>query len=167
MSVGEFQKNLHLDEGLPLILGQVPGPQVSNVRSFRPLSGTRARTHVMRLIIAAASALFVAISAGAASAHAHLDHADPRAGSSLASAPRQISLWFTQNLEPAFSNIEVRDSNGIRVDQGQARLDPSNPKLLQIELKALSPGTYKVLWHVLSVDTHTTEGQFTFRVGGQ
>ena len=26
-------------------------------------------------------------------------------------------------------------------------------------------GTYRVRWHVLSVDTHTTEGNFTFQVG--
>jgi methionine-rich copper-binding protein CopC len=100
-------------------------------------------------------------------AHAHLDRAEPRAGSSVTSAPRQISLWFTQNLEPALSTIEVRDAKGVRVDHGQARLDPSNPRLLQIELNTLPPGVYKVIWHVLSVDTHTTEGDFTFRVGGQ
>jgi methionine-rich copper-binding protein CopC len=29
----------------------------------------------------------------------------------------------------------------------------------------LSPGTYRVHWHVLSVDTHKTEGSFSFRVG--
>jgi methionine-rich copper-binding protein CopC len=27
------------------------------------------------------------------------------------------------------------------------------------------PGTYKVNWRVLSVDTHRTEGNFTFRIG--
>ena len=34
-------------------------------------------------------------------------------------------------------------------------------------VKALSPGAYKVHWHVLSVDTHTTQGTFTFHVGGK
>ncbi|HJS62184.1 MAG TPA: copper resistance protein CopC, partial [Pseudolabrys sp.] len=27
------------------------------------------------------------------------------------------------------------------------------------------PGTYKVFWRVLSVDTHRAQGDFTFRVG--
>ena len=27
------------------------------------------------------------------------------------------------------------------------------------------PGTYTVIWRVLSVDTHRTQGDFTFRVG--
>src|SRR6266536_5050812 len=50
-------------------------------------------------------------------AHAFLDRAEPRVGSSVSSAPRQISLWFTQNLEPAFSGAEVRDSAGARVEK--------------------------------------------------
>jgi len=28
----------------------------------------------------------------------------------------------------------------------------------------LAPGRYRVKWHVLSVDTHVTEGDFTFTV---
>jgi methionine-rich copper-binding protein CopC len=36
---------------------------------------------------------------------------------------------------------------------------------LHVALKPLSPGTYKVIWRVLSVDTHRTQGDFTFRVG--
>jgi copper resistance protein C len=120
---------------------------------------------VTHCVLALAAALMVAMSAIPALAHAHLERADPRAGSSVGSAPRQVSLWFTQNLEPAFSTIEVRDAQGARVDQGKAHLDPSNPRLLQIDLNALSPGTYKVLWHAMSVDTHTTDGDFTFSVG--
>jgi hypothetical protein len=36
--------------------------------------------------------------------------------------------------------------------------------VLQVPLKPLGPGTYRVKWRVLSVDTHVTEGDFTFRV---
>ena len=38
---------------------------------------------------------------------------------------------------------------------------------MRVSLKSLSPGTYRVRWHVLSVDTHKTEGSFTFTVGGR
>jgi methionine-rich copper-binding protein CopC len=102
----------------------------------------------------------------AAHAHAFLDHAEPRVGSSVSSPPRQLSLWFTQNLEPAFSGARVVDSAGARVDQG-ARVDGGNRSLLRVSLKPLRPGSYKVYWRVLSVDTHTTEGSFSFSVGGQ
>jgi hypothetical protein len=105
--------------------------------------------------------LFVA---APAYAHAFLDRAEPRVGSSVSSAPRQVSLWFTQNLEPAFSGAEVRDAAGVRVDQG-AQVDPANRGVMRISLKPLRPGSYKVHWRVLSVDTHTTEGTFSFQVG--
>jgi methionine-rich copper-binding protein CopC len=105
--------------------------------------------------------LFVA---APAYAHAFLDRAEPHVGSSVSSAPRQVSLWFTQNLEPAFSGAEVRDAAGARVDQG-ARVDPANRGVMRISLKPLRPGSYKVHWRVLSVDTHTTEGTFSFQVG--
>jgi copper resistance protein C len=36
------------------------------------------------------------LAAGSAHAHAYLDRAEPRVGSSVSVAPRQLSLWFTQ-----------------------------------------------------------------------
>jgi copper resistance protein C len=101
------------------------------------------------------------------SAHAHalLDHANPRVGSTVAAAPAELLLWFTQKLEPAFSKVEVRDSNGARVDEGHAEVDPANASLLRVPLKPLPSGSYEVRWRVLSVDTHTTEGRFRFNVG--
>ena len=36
--------------------------------------------------------------------------------------------------------------------------------VLLVSLPQLAPGTYKVTWRVLSVDTHVTEGDFTFDV---
>ena len=41
------------------------------------------------------------------------------------------------------------------------------PRCARVGLKPLAAGTYRVHWHVLSVDTHTTQGSFTFRVGGR
>jgi copper resistance protein C len=104
------------------------------------------------------------LAAGSAHAHAYLDRAEPRVGSSVSVAPRQLSLWFTQNLEPAFSGAQVVDAAGTRVDQG-ARVDPANRSLLRVFLRPLRPGSYRVHWRVLSVDTHTTEGSFSFQVG--
>jgi copper resistance protein C len=51
------------------------------------------------------------------------------------------------------------------VDQGKPRIGPAN--VVHVGLKPLPPGTYSVLWHALSVDTHTTEGSFSFHVGSQ
>lgn len=112
--------------------------------------------------ISAAAILAMLLSGATAHAHAFLDHAEPRVGSTVPSAPRQVSLWFTQELEPAFSSADVEDANGARVDQGKAQISGA---VMRVGLKALPPGTYKVHWKVISVDTHPTEGSFSFHVG--
>ncbi len=116
----------------------------------------------MKTLIITISALFIAFGAGCAWAHAFLDHAEPSVGSTVQTAPRELSLAFTEELEPAFSAVEVRDGNGVRVDLGKARISAST---MRIGLKPLPPGTYAVQWHALSVDTHKTEGSFSFHVG--
>jgi methionine-rich copper-binding protein CopC len=102
--------------------------------------------------------------AAGAGAHAFLDRADPRAGSTVKVAPAQVRIWFTESLEPAFSSVRVLDQAGRRVDKGDSQVDPTNLRLLRVSLPPLPPGTYKVIWRVLSVDSHVTEGDFTFRV---
>ena len=116
----------------------------------------------MRIVTLATTTLLSVLMATFAHAHAFLDHAEPRVGSTTPTAPKEVVLSFTQNLEPAFSSVEVSNANGTRVDLGKPSISAS---VMRIGLKPLSPGTYRVRWHVLSVDTHTTEGSFTFQVG--
>ncbi len=107
---------------------------------------------------------FLLAGAALAEAHAFLERADPRVGSTVHASPTQVRLWFTEQLEPAFSSVRVVNAAGQQVDKGDAKVDPSAPKQLQVSVSSLPPGTYKVIWRVLSVDTHVTEGDFTFRV---
>jgi methionine-rich copper-binding protein CopC len=106
--------------------------------------------------------LLLALATGGADAHAFLDYAEPRVGNKVASPPKQVTLWFTQKLEPAFSTVTVTNAAGQRVDSGKARVSGNQ---MSVSLRAGGTGTYHVNWHVLSVDTHTTEGNFTFQVG--
>jgi methionine-rich copper-binding protein CopC len=115
----------------------------------------------MRIPTLATAALLAATASTAAWAHAFLDHAEPRVGSTVPTAPRELVLVYTQNLEPAFSSVEVSDSKGARVDLGKPSISAST---MRVGLKQLPPGTYRVRWQVLSVDTHTTQGSFTFHV---
>ena len=120
----------------------------------------------MRTILVALVAGAMAIGAApSARAHAFLDHASPAVGGSVTTAPAVVTLWFTQDLEPAFSSATVTNEAGQRVDLGNTRIPPGSPAELEIGLKPLPPGTYLVSWHVVSVDTHPTEGTFTFEVG--
>ena len=115
-----------------------------------------------RSSLIAIAPLLLVLATGAAQAHAFLDHAEPRVGNKVATPPREVTLWFTQKLEPAFSRITVTNAAGERVDSGKTRVSGSQ---MSVPLRGGGTGTYHVNWHVLSVDTHTTEVNFTFQVG--
>jgi methionine-rich copper-binding protein CopC len=117
----------------------------------------------MRKLLILVALLLMPLAPGAAQAHAFLDHASPLVGSTVSAAPHEVVLTFTQNLEPAFSTAQVTDASGARIDQGKAQVSGNT---MTVALKAIGPGSYKVHWHALSVDTHSTEGTFTFHVGG-
>ena len=117
----------------------------------------------MRRFLTLVPLFLIALAPIPARAHAFLDHASPLVGSTVPAAPHEVVMTFTQNLEPAFSTAQVTDSSGARVDQGKAQVSGNT---MTVGLKALGPGSYKVHWHALSVDTHSTEGAFTFHVGG-
>jgi copper resistance protein C len=115
-----------------------------------------------RSSIAGIIPLLLLLATGEASAHAFLDHAEPRVGNKVASPPREVKLWFTQKLEPAFSTITVTNAAAERVDTGKPRISGSQ---MSVSLRPVGSGTYHVTWQVLSVDTHRTDGNFTFQVG--
>jgi methionine-rich copper-binding protein CopC len=118
----------------------------------------------MRIIAAAFLLAELLIAPAAVRAHAFLDHSDPAVGSTVPTPPQTMHLWFTQELEPAFSWVKVTDKSGASVTDGTSAVDPSNKQEMDVKLKPLEPGTYTVQWHALSVDTHTTQGDFTFEV---
>src|SRR6516164_6428047 len=96
--------------------------------------------------------LFLMLATRAAQAHAFLDHAEPRVGNKVASPPHEVTLWFTQKLEPAFSSVTVTNAAGQRVDSGKARVSGNQ---ISVSLRPGGTGAYHVSWKVLSVDTHT------------
>ena len=118
----------------------------------------------MRLVWIIGSAAALLLLGSVAYAHAFLDRAAPAVGSTVHGSPALVKLWFTQPLEAAFSTIKVLDQTGKQVDNGDKALDAADPTLLRISLPRLPPGTYRVVWRALSVDTHVTEGDFTFNV---
>lgn len=115
----------------------------------------------MRLGFTSLVVASILLSAGNARAHATLDHAEPGAGSTVKTAPQEVSLSFTQKLESAFSKISVTNASGQEVNTGKPRISGNQ---MAISLAPLGAGTYRVKWHVLATDTHTTDGSFTFRI---
>src|SRR5271156_5274614 len=78
-------------------------------------------------------------------AHAFLDHAEPKVGSTATNLPTEIKIWFTQELEPAFSTLEVQDAQGKEVDKKDAHLDDKDKTLFIVSLPILPSGTYTVI----------------------
>jgi methionine-rich copper-binding protein CopC len=116
----------------------------------------------MKSLISILTAIFLFQSV--ASAHAFLDHADPKVGSTADKPPTELKIWFTEEVEPSFSTITVSTSDDKQIDKKDSHLDEKDKKLLIVSLPALAPGTYKVHWHVVASDTHTTQGDFKFTV---
>jgi methionine-rich copper-binding protein CopC len=99
-----------------------------------------------------------------AGAHAFLDHAEPAVGSQVRVMPSRVKLWFTEQLEPALSRIQVFDATGREIDQHDVGPDPYNAAVLKVSLPVLKPGKYKVAWRAVSVDTHVSSGTFGFEI---
>jgi hypothetical protein len=97
-------------------------------------------------------------------AHAFLQRASPPVGAQLPVSPAAVTITYTEGVEPDFSTIEVRNAAGTRVDKADPHLIGGEQTRLSVSLPKLPAGEYTVIWHVTSVDTHKTEGRFTFSV---
>src|SRR5215472_4684168 len=103
------------------------------------------------------------LSAVSALAHFALVRASPAAGTRVPKSPPRVELWFTEEIEPAFSSVAVFDAGGHEVDNRDAAVS-TDKKMLAVSIRLLSPGRYRVAWHVVVVDTHKAEGSFPFVV---
>jgi methionine-rich copper-binding protein CopC len=103
---------------------------------------------------------------GDVAAHARLKRAVPSVGGvvSAAQAPKELQVWFTEAVEPELSSLQVIGPDGVRVDQGDLRVDADDRTQLRVTLLPLKPNLYRVVWRVVSVDSHRTNGSFPFRV---
>ena len=96
-----------------------------------------------------------------AQAHAFLDHADPKVGSTVTGSPSVVKAWYTEEIEPAFSKIQVFDATGKEIDKKDVKVSGAT---MTVSVPNLPAGTYKVVWSAVAVDTHHTTGTFTFTV---
>lgn len=115
----------------------------------------------MNLRIVMLGFIFVATFPLSAAAHAFLERAVPSAGQMLHGSPAKIELDFSETLEGAFSAIAVTDTAGHDMSAGTT---VANGSELDLPLKKLKPGRYRVNWHAVSVDAHRTEGKYNFTV---
>jgi copper resistance protein C len=112
-----------------------------------------------------AAALAAPLSAPPAYAHAFLDHAVPGVGMTVSGPVREIRIWYTQGVVTAFSHVHVVSAAGAQIPASKPVSASADQQTIVVHLgRALGPGTYSVTWQVVSVDTHTTQGTFSFTV---
>lgn len=113
-------------------------------------------------LIAAATAVMAAATAGQAQAHAHLVAASPPANAAVA-APKQLELHFNERLMPRFSGLAVIGANG-RPAAMRVGVGADGKTLVATAAAPLAPGVYRVDWHTVSADTHRVHGTYSFTV---
>jgi methionine-rich copper-binding protein CopC len=105
-----------------------------------------------------------ALAATSAFAHARLEKASPPVGGEVAS-PSELRLTFSEGVEPRFSGVTLAAEGGAAEPLGAPSVDPADNAVLVVKIaKPLAPGVYTVHWHAVSVDTHKTQGSFSFTV---
>jgi len=111
------------------------------------------------------SAALLLIAAPAAWAHSFPRRENPCAGQQLQTAPSQVTIDYDAPIERLFCSLKVLDAGGKNLALG-APMVGAGGYSLSVKLPTLKPGRYTVKWAVLCVDTHHTEGSYTFTVAG-
>ncbi|WP_329460226.1 copper resistance CopC/CopD family protein [Streptomyces sp. NBC_01497] len=133
------------------------------------MSGGPPATPLLRLLTVAGVlvATLLTVFAGTASAHAALTGSDPKDGAVVATAPKAVTLSFSEQVSLGKKAIRVLAPDNKRVDTGKiADVSTASRASYRIALgPGLANGTYTVAWQAVSADTHPVAGAFTFSVG--
>src|SRR5581483_11002332 len=101
----------------------------------------------------------------AALAHAALLRTTPSASVVTRAAPKQVTLTYSEAVEPRFATVSVTDADAHQQTTAPPQRSPANPDTLVVPLRPLPEGWYLVYWRVVSEDGHPVRGAFTFAVG--
>jgi len=96
-------------------------------------------------------------------AHAHPTQQTP-APDATVEAPHEVTIDFTEGLEPAFSTLTVVDAAGKQVNSAKSAVDATNKKHMSVALGDLKTGAYQVKWTAVADDGHRTQGHYLFNV---
>ncbi|MGW1347727.1 copper resistance CopC/CopD family protein [Streptomyces sp. NPDC002409] len=138
-----------------------PSPSAPAVR--RPLAAAA----LLAALVGTVLALLLG-SAGPVSAHAALTGSDPQDGAVVATAPKEVTLTFSEQVALGDDSVRILDPDGKRADTGTAPRDLGNGSVVKYGVplhSGLPDGTYTVAWQAVSADSHPVSGAFTFSVG--
>ncbi|HXR35815.1 MAG TPA: copper resistance CopC family protein [Candidatus Binataceae bacterium] len=101
--------------------------------------------------------------APAAWAHSFPQRQSPAAGETLTSPPSEVSIKYDAPIEKLFAKLEVVGPDG-KNEATSAPQVSADGRTLSVKLVPLKPGEYEVKWGVVGIDTHRTQGSYTFTV---
>jgi methionine-rich copper-binding protein CopC len=116
----------------------------------------------MRHLLAVIVGVALAALPVAASAHSELDTSVPAEGADLQTAPTEVVLTFTAELDPDGSSFTVTDPTGAQVGTGKVDLNVAARNILRGDVSITKPGNYRVGWTSLSLDGDELKGTVTF-----
>jgi methionine-rich copper-binding protein CopC len=127
----------------------------------RPEPRRRAARSAAALAAATLLAVVSAVAGAApASAHDRLTGSTPKDGSTVTTAPTEVELTFTDEVQELGLTVLVKDPSGASVADGKPSIDGDT--VVQ-KLDALTAsGVYTVAYRVVSSDGHPISGRFTF-----
>lgn len=109
-----------------------------------------------------AACAVVMLSVSPVLAHARLQSATPANGATV-SAPRMVSLTFSERFAAPFSSVEVEDGRGRAVSLTRA-VSEDGKTLGGTFAAPLPAGTYRVTWAIAAADGHRMTGNYSFTV---
>jgi methionine-rich copper-binding protein CopC len=79
-------------------------------------------------------------------------------------APSEVTIRFSEPIEPAFSKIMLIGADGKAGVSATSEVDAKDKKTLHLALQSLGPGRYTVQWTAVAEDGHRTKGNYAFNV---
>jgi methionine-rich copper-binding protein CopC len=98
-------------------------------------------------------------------AHSFPEVETPAAGQTLSTTPSEVTIKYDAPIEKLFAQLAVIGPDGSDVAEGKPMVG-SDGYTLAVKVPKLKPGDYLVKWGVVCIDTHHTQGSYTFTVAG-
>src|SRR5580765_8309342 len=101
---------------------------------------------VRRVTSIVSALMLLLLLARTAEAHANLVRSEPPAGALLDTAPKELIMEFSEELDPGFSRVQLYNSKNQVINAGPGVIDPAAPKIMRLALGELPKDSYTALW---------------------
>ena len=112
--------------------------------------------------------LAIGLQSGSVSAHAVPERAYPEMNTAVPVMPALIEVWFSEEVNPEGTKLDVLKLDGTQVDLGNTTLDLQDPTRSLVTVgvhPGLDNGAYVVQWtSVSAIDGDTISGSYQFTV---